>query len=201
MNMSKSFILIPMQQFLNNNWLQQHVPNIPIIKGNLESLGIMLISYKDIAKTNGKSLRGLFVFTKTVLVGKIGYELIFFIIKNILKNRTDLILEGQGNCWGKFSKNIRWVFFKSRAGNSLICSFAHRSFAHSLIAHLLIRSFRSNQMSDCERFTQIAQDKWVIVRELLRSLRGNEQPWGTRSGRSEEMSEWVIRSKILAKKI
>ena len=58
----------------------------------------MLISYKDIAKTNGKSLRGLFVFTKTVLVGKIGYELIFFIIKNILKNRTDLILEGQGNC-------------------------------------------------------------------------------------------------------
>ena len=83
MNMSKSFILIPMQQFLNNNSLQQHVPNIPIIKGNLVSLGIMLISYKDIAKTNGKSLRGLFVFTKTVLVGKIDYELIFFIIKNI----------------------------------------------------------------------------------------------------------------------
>ena len=32
-------------------------------------------------------------------------------------------------------------------------------FAHSLIAHLLIHSFRSNQMSDCERFAQITQDK------------------------------------------
>ena len=31
--------------------------------------------------------------------------------------------------------------------------------AHSLIAHLLIRSDRSNQMSDCEQFAQIAQDK------------------------------------------
>ena len=28
-----------------------------------------------------------------------------------------------------------------------------------LLAHLLIRSFYSNQMSDCERFAQIAQDK------------------------------------------
>ena len=35
-----------------------------------------------------------------------------------------------------------------------IRSFAHRSFAHSLIC-----SFRSNQMSDCEQFAQIAQDK------------------------------------------
>ena len=32
-------------------------------------------------------------------------------------------------------------------------------FAHLLITHLLIRSFRSNQMNDCERFAQIAQDK------------------------------------------
>ena len=32
-------------------------------------------------------------------------------------------------------------------------------FAHSLIAHSLILSFRSNQMSDCEQFAQIAQDK------------------------------------------
>ena len=49
-------------------------------------------------------------------------------------------------------------FFKincvgSRAGNSLICSFP------------------SNQMSDCERFAQIAQDKWATVSELLRSLK------------------------------
>ena len=62
-------------------------------------------------------------------------------------------------------------------------------FAHSLIAHSLIRSFRSNQMRDCERFAQIAQDKWATVRESLRSLRGNELVWAIRSGRSEEMSD------------
>ena len=61
-------------------------------------------------------------------------------------------------------------------------------FAHSLIAHSLIRSFRSNQMSNCERFTQIAQDKWATVSKSLRSLRGNEWPWANHSGRSEEMS-------------
>ena len=44
-------------------------------------------------------------------------------------------------------------------------------------------------MSDCERFAQIAQDKWATVSKLLRSLRGNEQPWAIRSGRSEEMSD------------
>ena len=51
-------------------------------------------------------------------------------------------------------------------------------FAHSLIAHSLIRSFCSNQMSDCERFTQIAQDKWATVSELLRfskEMNGREQ--------------------------
>ena len=37
--------------------------------------------------------------------------------------------------------------------------FAHSLINHSLIAHLLILSFPSNQMSDCERFAQIAQDK------------------------------------------
>ena len=64
-----------------------------------------------------------------------------------------------------------------------ICSFAH----------LLICSFRSNQMSDCERFAQIAQDKWATVSECLRSLRGYEQLWANRSGGSEEMSdrEWI----------
>ena len=39
---------------------------------------------------------------------------------------------------------------KGRAGNLLICS-------------SLIRSFRSNQMSDCEGFAQIAQDKWATM--------------------------------------
>ena len=62
-------------------------------------------------------------------------------------------------------------------------------------AHSLIHSFRSNQKSDCERFAQIAQDKWATVSELIRSLRGNERSWAIRSGRSEEMSdvsEWLI---------
>ena len=68
-------------------------------------------------------------------------------------------------------------------------------FAHSLIALLLICSFPSNQMSDFERFAQIAQDKWATVSESLRSLKTNEQPWAICSGRSEEMSEWAIRSK------
>ena len=77
-----------------------------------------------------------------------------------------------------------------RAGNLLICS-------------SLIRSFFSNQMSDCvsnslrslktnerpwanrsgcseeminrERIAQVAQDKWATMRDLLRSLRGNER--------------------------
>ena len=61
-------------------------------------------------------------------------------------------------------------------------------FAHLLNAHLLICSFCSNQMSDCERFAQITEDKWAAVSELLRSLRGNERPWAIFSGRSEEMS-------------
>ena len=71
------------------------------------------------------------------------------------------------------------------------CSFAHCSFAHlliSLIAHSLICSFRSNQMSVCERFSQIAQDKWATMSELLWSLRGNERSRAIRSGCSEEMS-------------
>ena len=44
--------------------------------------------------------------------------------------------------------------------------------AHSLIAHSLICSFA--QMSDRERFAQVAQRKWAIVSDSLRSLRGNE---------------------------
>ena len=64
----------------------------------------------------------------------------------------------------------------TRAGNSLIPS-------------LLICSFCSNQMSDYERFAQIAQDKWATLSELLRLLRGNKRPWGNHSGCSEEMSD------------
>ena len=85
-------------------------------------------------------------------------------------------------------------------------------FAHSLIAHSLILSFRSNQMStvsdalrslktnkwpwvnrsgcseemsDRERFAQVAQRKWSM--------------WANRSFRSPKMSKWAI-SKIWLKK-
>ena len=62
-----------------------------------------------------------------------------------------------------------------------ICSFRYRSF--------IICSFRSNQMSHCEQFAQISQDKWATVSKLLRSLRGNERPWANHSGRSRQMSD------------
>ena len=62
-------------------------------------------------------------------------------------------------------------------------------FTHWLIAHLLIRSDRSNQMSNCERFAQIPQDKWATVIKSLRSLMSKEQPWANRSGRSWQMSD------------
>ena len=76
--------------------------------------------------------------------------------------------------------------------NKLFMSIQGWKFAHLLIAYSLICSFRSNRLSNCERFAQIAQDKWVTVSELLRLLRGNEQPWANHSGRSRQMSdpEW-----------
>ena len=55
-------------------------------------------------------------------------------------------------------------------------------------------------MGDCERFTQIAQDKWATVSETLRSLRGNERSWAICSGHSEEMSN-VSKLLILLSKI
>ena len=76
--------------------------------------------------------------------------------------------------------------WSARAGNLLIRS-------------SLICSFCSNQMSDCERFAQIAQDKWVAVSESLRSLRGNERSWAIHSGRSDKMSD-VSESLILLTK-
>ena len=75
-----------------------------------------------------------------------------------------------------------------------------------------ICSDHSDQMSKCERFAQIAQDKWATVSESLRSLIENEQLWGICSGRSWWLSKslafmskslirpfahkkWAIRSK------
>ena len=61
-----------------------------------------------------------------------------------------------------FSRNIAGLGIRSLA----LCSFAQNhayyqgwEFTHLLIAHLLICSFCSKQMSFCERFAQIAQDK------------------------------------------
>ena len=75
------------------------------------------------------------------------------------------------------------------------------------ICSSLIRSEHSNQMSDCEQFSQITQDKWATVSKLHRSLMSKEQPWANRSGCSWQMSDrdhdkwgkWAIRSKNLTK--
>ena len=75
--------------------------------------------------------------------------------------------------WQPAVETITIIIIIFRAGNLLIRS-------------SLICSFRSNQMSGCERFSQ---DKWGTVSKLLRSLRGNEQPWANRSGRSRQMSD------------
>ena len=100
----------------------------------------------------------------------------------------------------------------SRAGNWLICSLLICSFAHfaqikwATVSDSL-RSLKTNErpwanpsghleeMSDCERITQVAQRKWATLSKLLRSLKTNERPWAICSVRSEEMSKWAIRSK------
>ena len=61
-------------------------------------------------------------------------------------------------------------------------------------AHSLIRSFHSNQMSDCEWIAQVTQDKWATVSESLRLLMTNQGPWANRSGRSPKMSLWANRT-------
>ena len=96
-------------------------------------------------------------------------------------------------------KNQGWEFTHSLIAHLLIRSSLIRSFAHLLIAHSLVRSFRSNQMSHCEHFAQIAQDKWATVSKSLRSIRGNEQTWAICLDRSEEMSD-VSKSLILLTK-
>ena len=64
---------------------------------------------------------------------------------------------------------FRYSLPESRAGNLVLRS-----------SH--IRSFCSIQMSDCEGFSQIAQDKWATMSESLRSLKTNERPWANLSG-------------------
>ena len=70
------------------------------------------------------------------------------------------------------------------------CQLLYKYFQGWEFAPSLICSFRSNQMSDCERFAKIAQDKWATVSEWLRSHRGNERLWANRSGRSRNERPW-----------
>ena len=58
-----------------------------------------------------------------------------------------------------------------------------RSFAHCSFAHLLIL-LKSNELSDCERFSQIA-----TMSESLRSLKKNVRPLANPSGYSWQMSD------------
>ena len=84
--------------------------------------------------------------------------------------------------------NCKVILMSTRAGNLLIRT-------------SLICSFFSNQISDCERFPQIAQDKWVIVSESLRSLRGNERSWANRSGHSRQMSDRERLAEVAQRKL
>ena len=55
-------------------------------------------------------------------------------------------------------------------GGSFVWEFTHSLIAHSLISLIrlsLIRSFHSNQMSNCERIVQVAQDKWATMNEWV----------------------------------
>ena len=94
----------------------------------------------------------------------------------------------KGNLW-----KISQIFIKIGDFTSAL-SISIRA-GNLLIPSSLISSFCSNQMSNCEQFAQITQDKWAIVSKLLRLLTKNERPWAILSGRSEEISEWEIRSK------
>ena len=81
------------------------------------------------------------------------------------------------------SKALNLLFKKrdneQRAGLE-IRSFAHRSFTHLLISLKTnewlwaICSNRSRQMSDRERITQVAHDKWATVSDSLRLLMINK---------------------------
>ena len=88
---------------------------------------------------------------------------------------------------GIFTRNVYrkcwpflWVFFLRNVYKKLatFLSIFPQECLHKVLSraeNLLIRSFCSNQLSDCERLAQIAQDKWATVSDSLRSLRGNEQ--------------------------
>ena len=67
------------------------------------------------------------------------------------------------------------VMGSNQGWDLLIRSLLIRSLLIRSFAHLLICSNRSDQMSDCERFAQIAQDKRATVSESLRLLMSKER--------------------------
>ena len=116
-------------------------------------------------------------------------------IPNGSKHPPDIKSHGQKVPWDKMSHRQNVPQTKCPKGQNV------------LQAGLGIRSFRSNQMSDCrlwairsdrsrqmshhERIAQVAQRKWATVSESLRPQKTNEQPWAVCSGRSEEVSKWA----------
>ena len=80
-------------------------------------------------------------------------------------------------------------------------------FTHSLI--LLksddwlwaIRSDRSRQMNNSERIAQVAQRKWALVSDSLRSLRGNEGCKRIANFAHDKWANEQFAQNILAKKI
>ena len=88
----------------------------------------------------------------------------------------------KGNLW-----KISQIFIKIGDFTSAL-SISIRA-GNLLIPSSLISSFCSNQMSNCEQFAQITQDKWATLSEALRSPRGNERLRAIRSNCSEEMSD------------
>ena len=85
--------------------------------------------------------------------------------------------------WSQSRKDLQYF----RAGNSLICSFAHFAQINWATVSDSLRSLKTNerlwakrsghsrQISDCERIAQVAHDKWATMSDLLRSLMINEQ--------------------------
>ena len=65
------------------------------------------------------------------------------------------------------------------------------SFLVSNVSELLRLLTKNEQY---ERFTQVAHQKWVTMRDSLTSLRGNILSWANRSGRSPKWAkEWITR--------
>ena len=75
--------------------------------------------------------------------------------------------------------------------------FAYSLIAHSLIAHSLIRSNLSGQMSECERFAQVAQDKWANVSDSLRSL-GTKERMSESLGFFEQIAHFLFLSQKMS---